>query len=90
MERPLVSTTIGAEGLPVSHGEEILIADDAAGFADAIVNVLQDASFASGLGQRAATRVRRDFSWASVAARFAESCSEAIARASREPASAIA
>lgn len=90
MERATVSTTIGAEGLPVRDGEEILMADDPAGFADAIVRVLQDASFAQAIGQRAATRVRRDFSWASVAARFAESCHESVSRATREPASAIA
>jgi glycosyltransferase involved in cell wall biosynthesis len=90
MERATVSTTIGAEGLPVDDGAEILIADDAADFADAIVRVLQDAAFAAAIGQRAAARVRRDFSWASVAARFAESCREAVDRASREPASAVA
>ena len=38
---PVVSTTIGAEGLPVRNGENILIADTPADFVDAIVR-LQD------------------------------------------------
>lgn len=38
---PVISTTIGAEGLPVRDGESILIADTPAGFVNAIVR-LQD------------------------------------------------
>jgi len=34
MERAVVSTTIGAEGLPLTDGEEIMLADDASAFAD--------------------------------------------------------
>ncbi|MCC6316293.1 MAG: glycosyltransferase [Gemmatimonadaceae bacterium] len=89
MERATVSTTIGAEGLPVAHGEEILIADEATGFADAVVRTLTDADFAHQLGMRAARRVRRDFSWASVAAQFTVACEAAVQRATG-PASAVA
>lgn len=39
---PIVSTTLGAEGLPVVDGRDILLADDAEGFARAIIRVLQD------------------------------------------------
>ena len=81
MGRATVSTTIGAEGLPVTSGQELLVADQAAPFAAAIVRVLTDPAFADALGQRAATRVRRDFGWASVAAQFADRCEQAIALA---------
>ena len=37
---PLVSTTLGAEGIPVVHDEDILIADTPADFAAAIVRIL--------------------------------------------------
>ena len=39
---PLVSTTLGAEGIPIKDEENILIADDAQGFADAILRLLGD------------------------------------------------
>jgi polysaccharide biosynthesis protein PslH len=43
---PLVSTTLGAEGIPVVNGEHILIADDPEDFANAIVRLLDDKSLA--------------------------------------------
>lgn len=40
---PVVSTTTGAEGFGIVPGRDILVADDAAGFAGAVVNLLRDA-----------------------------------------------
>jgi glycosyltransferase involved in cell wall biosynthesis len=37
-----VSTTIGAEGLDVTHGKDIVLADDPAAFADAVALLLKD------------------------------------------------
>jgi len=39
---PLVSTTLGAEGIPVVHDQDIFIADDPADFAAAIVQILDE------------------------------------------------
>lgn len=74
MEMPMVSTTVGAEGLPVNHGEELLIADTPISFSDAIVRILTDQPFASQLGSRAAKTVREKFGWGRVAAEFAKIC----------------
>jgi polysaccharide biosynthesis protein PslH len=41
---PMVSTTVGCEGIAVKDGEDILIADDPQGFADASVRLLNDAA----------------------------------------------
>ncbi len=49
MERPLISTTIGAEGLPVEHGKHVMIADGADRFAQAVVEVLSDPERAAAL-----------------------------------------
>ena len=38
---PVISTSIGCEGIPVTDESEILIRDDAKGFADAVVRLLQ-------------------------------------------------
>ena len=40
--KPVVSTTIGAEGLDMKDGREILLRDDAEGFADACIQLLTD------------------------------------------------
>ncbi len=39
---PIVSTELGAEGIPVTDGVDILIADDAKEFAQAVIKILKD------------------------------------------------
>jgi len=39
---PIVSTTLGAEGIAVTHGRDIMIADDADAFAESIFQLLGD------------------------------------------------
>lgn len=63
MECPLVSTTIGAEGLPLEHGHHLLIADDADAFAGAVLELLRDPSLADTMGRTAAAFVRENYSW---------------------------
>jgi polysaccharide biosynthesis protein PslH len=77
MGRPIVSTTIGAEGLPVTHGQDILIADDAPSFAAATADLLRDPKAGDKLGDAGATIVRSRFAWSSVTGQFAEACEEA-------------
>ena len=78
MEKPIVSTSIGAEGLPVNNGTEIVLADDPESFAGAVVKLLKDENLANEIGQRAATRVRNEFGWNTVADNFAAICERAI------------
>jgi glycosyltransferase involved in cell wall biosynthesis len=80
MEQPIVSTTIGAEGLPVRDGAHLLIADTPQEFAAAVVRVLTDKPLAGALGASAARLVREEFGWERVAASFAEICREAASR----------
>jgi sugar transferase (PEP-CTERM/EpsH1 system associated) len=74
MEKPVISTTVGAEGLPVHDGAELLIADGPKTFAEAVVKVLSDSEFATRLADDAAQLVRQNFGWTGVAATFAELC----------------
>jgi glycosyltransferase involved in cell wall biosynthesis len=74
MERAIVSTTIGAEGLPIKHGEELIVEDTPEGFANSVVRLFQDQDLARQLGERAANKVRSTFGWGPVAERFAELC----------------
>ena len=78
MEIPVVSTSVGAEGLPVKEGDEIILRDAPESFAEAVVKLLQDNDFALKLADQAANTVRENFSWQGVADNFAEICEQAI------------
>jgi sugar transferase (PEP-CTERM/EpsH1 system associated) len=77
MEKPIVSTSVGAEGLPVTDGEEILLADTPESFADAVVGLLRQQDRAGEIGKRAAVKVREQFGWDAVADSFAAICERA-------------
>jgi sugar transferase (PEP-CTERM/EpsH1 system associated) len=82
MEIPIVSTTIGVEGLPVHDGAELSIADEPERFADAVVRLLRDPELGARLARTAADRVRSEFGWREVAARFGRICGELAGSAS--------
>jgi sugar transferase (PEP-CTERM/EpsH1 system associated) len=77
MEKAVVSTTVGAEGLPLTDSVELLLADEAETFADAVVKVLTDSSYADELGQRAALNVRQNHGWQQVTEKFISLCMQA-------------
>lgn len=74
MERAVVSTTIGAEGLPLQPGVQIVLADSAEAIADAVVRLLQDPVEAAALGAAGCKMVRGSFGWDRVAAEFVRQC----------------
>lgn len=71
MERPLVSTTIGAEGLPLEDGRHALLADGSAAFAQAVLDLLGDPAAATRLGLAGAGYIREHFGWDAAADAFA-------------------
>ncbi|HZR80200.1 MAG TPA: glycosyltransferase [Candidatus Binatia bacterium] len=66
---PVVSTTIGAEGLGAGDGE-IRIADDPASFADAVCALLASPPDADALARRARRFVEQRYDWPAIAARL--------------------
>ncbi len=60
---PVVSTRLGAEGIPVTDGRELLLADDPVAFAGAVCKVLSDPALAGSLGRAGVEFVRRRFDW---------------------------
>jgi glycosyltransferase involved in cell wall biosynthesis len=80
MEKPIVSTSIGVEGLPVVDGKDTFIADEPGAFADAVVRLLNDRALARQVGEAAARKVRAQFGWAPVAGSFIEACESACRR----------
>lgn len=59
---PLVSTTLGAEGIPVMDGEHIRIADTPDAFAEAIVALLRDRALAKRLADNCHRLVSQRYS----------------------------
>ncbi len=59
----MVSTTLGAEGLAVADGEQLLIADGPERFADACLRLINDEPLARTLGQAGRTCIEDRYSW---------------------------
>jgi glycosyltransferase involved in cell wall biosynthesis len=74
MEKPVISTTVGAEGLNINDGEDLVLADSPADFAKAVVRVLQEPDFARQLGTNGAQKVRQLYAWNKVAEKFDSIC----------------
>jgi glycosyltransferase involved in cell wall biosynthesis len=89
MGKAVVSTTVGAEGLPVDNGEHLLIADEPHLFARAVVRLFRDVERRRALETAARQLVVERYDWSAVAGeleqalvRFASSqSSPAAARA---------
>jgi glycosyltransferase involved in cell wall biosynthesis len=68
---PVISTSKGVEGIPVSHGEEVLVIDDWPSFIEAIAELWRDRERAAALAQRG-----RDFAgkldWSEIARRYGQ------------------
>ena len=72
-----MSTAIGAEGLPVTDGADLLLADAPDDFASAVAALLEEPARAESLGASAARLVRTSFGWDRVADIFADQCARA-------------
>jgi glycosyltransferase involved in cell wall biosynthesis len=68
--RPVVTTTVGAEGLEYHAGEDLLIADRAYDFANAVTALLSDPAMRSSVGFAAERRAAM-YDWVNVARAFA-------------------
>lgn len=61
--RPVVSTTIGAEGLPAADGENIMKEDSADGFGAAVTSLLESDPLRRRLGDAGRALYEREFTW---------------------------
>jgi glycosyltransferase involved in cell wall biosynthesis len=60
---PVISTTKGAEGLAVTPGEDILIADEPLDFADAVLHLFSDQDLRAKLAANGRRTVEAHYSW---------------------------
>ncbi len=81
MGKAVVSTSVGAEGLPLAPGTHFVQADDPAQFADAVVALLGDPARRRALGGAGRSLVEQRYSWSHVAREFEARCEEVIPHA---------
>jgi glycosyltransferase involved in cell wall biosynthesis len=79
MQKPVVSTTVGAEGLALTPGQEFVAADDADTFADEVILLLNDPARRRRLGRAGRDLVETHYSWPHIAHAFETACEEAVA-----------
>lgn len=60
---PVVSTTIGAEGIKCEHGNDILIADSPQDFSEAVVKIITDGNLAQRLSDNGRQNVDLTYNW---------------------------
>jgi glycosyltransferase involved in cell wall biosynthesis len=63
MGKAIVSTTLGAEGIEAVPGQDILIEDGAAAFADAVNRLLADPNLAARIGRSARLLATKRYAW---------------------------
>ncbi len=77
MAKAMVSTSIGAEGLDVTNGRDLLIADDPQSFAAGVLQVLQNPDLRRSYEQAAASLAKR-YDWSQIARQFADVLQDAV------------
>jgi glycosyltransferase involved in cell wall biosynthesis len=77
MGKPVVSTSLGAEGLPVVSGQHLIIADPSRDFADSVSALLESPQRRASLGQSAMELVQQRYSAEQVARQFERICLQA-------------
>jgi len=84
MAKAVVSTTVGAEGLPVTSGRDVDIADEPARFAHAVVHLMRDTEARRVMETAARRLVVERYDWSAVATDFESALLRAAGLATRE------
>jgi glycosyltransferase involved in cell wall biosynthesis len=77
MERAVVSTRIGAEGIDVVDGEHLLLADRPEEFADRVLALMEDEALRQRLGRNGRRLVEERYDWSRVAPLLSQAYTEA-------------
>lgn len=80
MGKPVVSTTLGAEGIDVRNGSEILLGDEPQAFAMQVHRLLEDAAMRDRMGSAARAVIERRYSWENSVAQLEGFYAELLAR----------
>jgi len=70
MRKPVLSTSLGCEGIKVRHGEDVFLADGVEAFAEAAVLLLQNSLIRRKIAESGFKLVYRAYAWERLAAHF--------------------
>lgn len=80
--KPIVSTRLGVEGIPIQHEQQLLLADTPETFAAAVLRLLRDASqdevLTRQLGTQARCFVEKYYDWAQIIPRLEQAYADAL------------
>jgi polysaccharide biosynthesis protein PslH len=76
--KAIVSTPVGAEGLPVTHGGNLLLAAEPAEFAKAVIQLVRDVELRRRIEAGARALVEHGFSWRAATDRLEEAVTTAV------------
>jgi polysaccharide biosynthesis protein PslH len=74
MGKAIVSTAVGAEGLPLEDGKHLVLADTPETFASQVLQLVADPVLRARLGRAGRELVQTRYSWSRVAAEFEAQC----------------
>jgi len=77
--RPVVSTSLGAEGLDLRDGHDLLLADTPLAFAEAVVRLLEQPEEAHRLARQGRETVSARYSWQSITQTFSSLLQDTLA-----------
>ncbi len=77
MQKAVVSTSLGAEGLAVESGKHLVLADEPGEFADAVVRLLRDEAGRQAIASQAAQLVNQRYGAETIARQFEAICQQA-------------
>jgi len=66
MERPVVSTSVGVEGIMVTDRENIVIADSEADFAERVIELLKERNLRRRIAQGGKRLIEQKYRWESI------------------------
>jgi len=78
MEKAIVSTSVGCEGIEVKNNENILIADSPEDFAKAVVTLLRDDTLCRNLGRNGRKLVEEVYDWKVIGKQLEEAYYEVL------------
>ncbi|MCW2588831.1 MAG: hypothetical protein JWQ86_1258 [Mycobacterium sp.] len=84
MGKAVVTTALGCEGLDVTSGEHLLVADDPGQFAHAVIELMRDDARRARLGAAGRALVEREYSWARSGRALVQAVERCVAERGRE------
>ena len=70
MENPVVSTTIGAQGIALADGQDILLADEAHDFSAACLRLFRDENLRRNIAKSGRSCILKNYTWPALARRL--------------------